>query len=121
MLRCNICAGRRPAENSPRPGHAGPADFPRTLFMPTLVFDRDADTAPARSAGPAVRRRLFAALARWYRRRATYRQLMALDDRQLADIGLQRGGIDSSAILGDFEYGWTVRPAANVNHPSRAA
>jgi uncharacterized protein YjiS (DUF1127 family) len=86
--------------------------------MPTLVFDRTA-AAPARSAGPVAR--LLAAVARWYRRRATHRELMALDDRQLADIGLQRGGIDSSAILGDFEYGWTVRPAANVNHPSRAA
>jgi len=87
--------------------------------MPTLVFDRN-DAAPARSAGPAAR--LFAALVRWYHRRATYRQLMALDDRQLADIGLQRGSVDTSAFLGDFEYGWTVRPAAaNANHPSRAA
>jgi uncharacterized protein YjiS (DUF1127 family) len=90
--------------------------------MPPLVFDRTDAAAPARSAaGPAAG--LLAALANWYRRRATHRQLMALDDRQLADIGLQRGGIDRSLILGDFEYGWTVRPmaAANVNRPSHGA
>jgi uncharacterized protein YjiS (DUF1127 family) len=95
--------------------------------MPTLVFDRNDEAAAAdAAAAPAgLVGRLLTAFARWRLRRATYRELMALDDRQLADIGLRRGsngGIDGAAFLGDFEYGWTLRPrAANANHPSRAA
>jgi uncharacterized protein YjiS (DUF1127 family) len=32
----------------------------------------------------------------WYHQRVTQRELMALDDHQLADIGLSRGEIDSA-------------------------
>ena len=32
----------------------------------------------------------------WYQKRNTRRELMALDDRQLADIGLSRGEIDGA-------------------------
>lgn len=34
----------------------------------------------------------------WYHQRVTQRELMALDDRQLADIGLSRGEIDGAAF-----------------------
>jgi len=33
-------------------------------------------------------------LQSWRHKRAAYRELMALDDRELADIGLTRGEID---------------------------
>jgi uncharacterized protein YjiS (DUF1127 family) len=34
----------------------------------------------------------------WRQKRATQRELMALDDRQLADIGLSRGEIDAAVF-----------------------
>ena len=48
-----------------------------------------ADEAGARAkpAGP------LAALRRWYQRQATIRELRALDDRMLADIGIERDDI----------------------------
>lgn len=53
----------------------------------------------------ALLARLFRVLAvqplrAWYRRRATMRELMRLDDRMLADIGIERGEL---ALLGRIE------------------
>jgi uncharacterized protein YjiS (DUF1127 family) len=42
----------------------------------------------------AIDERLVQPILSWRHKRATYRELMALDDRQLADIGLSRGDID---------------------------
>ena len=38
-------------------------------------------------------------LQSWRHKRAAYRELMALDDRQLADIGVARGEIDLAVSL----------------------
>jgi uncharacterized protein YjiS (DUF1127 family) len=47
----------------------------------------------------AVDRRLVQPLLARRRKRAAYRELMALDDRQLADIGVARGEIDLAVSL----------------------
>jgi uncharacterized protein YjiS (DUF1127 family) len=44
----------------------------------------------------AIDRRLVHPVLGWHRKRTTQRELMALDDRQLADIGLSRGEIDGA-------------------------
>jgi uncharacterized protein YjiS (DUF1127 family) len=70
-------------------------------------------------------RRLTARLVAWHRARATYRELMALDDRQLADIGLSRSEIEGIALIGKAaaaitrEVGGKV--PANRNQPLHAA
>ena len=35
----------------------------------------------------------------WYQKRVTYRELAALDDRQLADIGLSRSDIEIATFV----------------------
>ncbi len=42
-----------------------------------------------------VAQRMFGSLRRWYHRRATVGELMALSDRQLEDIGIPRSQIPS--------------------------
>jgi uncharacterized protein YjiS (DUF1127 family) len=52
----------------------------------------------ARASGLTGLLQLFGArLLAWRRYQVTYRQLAALDDRQLADIGLGRGEIERAA------------------------
>jgi len=41
-------------------------------------------------------RRVVQPVLSWHHKRTTQRELMALDDRQLADIGLSRGDIDGT-------------------------
>ncbi len=49
---------------------------------------------PALNSGlQRLYRRAVAAVSRWYRRRAAIRQLQALNDHYLADIGLERDRI----------------------------
>jgi uncharacterized protein YjiS (DUF1127 family) len=43
-------------------------------------------------------RALIGPIIRWERRRATLRALSALDDRMLADIGIQRNEIDQIVL-----------------------
>jgi uncharacterized protein YjiS (DUF1127 family) len=40
---------------------------------------------------------ILTSLRQWHRSRETARQLAALSDRQLSDIGLSRGGIHEAA------------------------
>jgi uncharacterized protein YjiS (DUF1127 family) len=44
----------------------------------------------------AIDRHVVHPVLGWYRKRNAQRELMALDDRQLADIGLSRGEIDGA-------------------------
>jgi uncharacterized protein YjiS (DUF1127 family) len=44
----------------------------------------------------AIDRHVVHPVLGWYRKRSAQRELMALDDRQLADIGLSRGEIDGA-------------------------
>jgi uncharacterized protein YjiS (DUF1127 family) len=46
----------------------------------------------------AIDRHLVQPLLAWHYQHATQRELMALDDRQLADIGLSRGEIEGAAF-----------------------
>ena len=54
-------------------------------------------------------RKLFAALRRWHRRRTAIRELRALPDWQLRDIGVSRRGI--SAFVDKSLTSITKRPA----------
>jgi uncharacterized protein YjiS (DUF1127 family) len=76
---------------------------------------------------------VFAALARtvritelvrsWHRARVTYRELMALDDRQLADIGLARSEVETVALIGRPQRVRAMgeaSPPANLNRPHAA-
>jgi len=42
----------------------------------------------------AAERNFVRPVLAWLQKRATYRELMALDDRQLADIGVSRSDLD---------------------------
>jgi uncharacterized protein YjiS (DUF1127 family) len=46
----------------------------------------------------AIDRHLVQPVLVWHHQRTTQRELMALDDRQLADIGLSRGEIDGATF-----------------------
>jgi uncharacterized protein YjiS (DUF1127 family) len=46
----------------------------------------------------AIDRHVVRAVLAWHHNRITQRELMALDDHQLADIGLSRGEIDGVAF-----------------------
>jgi uncharacterized protein YjiS (DUF1127 family) len=46
----------------------------------------------------AIDRHVVRPVLAWRHNRITQRELMALDDRQLADIGLSRGEIDGAAF-----------------------
>jgi uncharacterized protein YjiS (DUF1127 family) len=60
-------------------------------------------TAPAtRTTGISGLFRLFGSrLLAWRRYQVTYRELAALDDHQLADIGISRGEIERVAANGN--------------------
>ena len=45
-----------------------------------------------------ARQSLVQPLLAWHRRQRTYRELMSLDDRQLADIGVSRGDIQNNPV-----------------------
>jgi uncharacterized protein YjiS (DUF1127 family) len=45
-----------------------------------------------------IDRHLVRPVLGWHHKRVTQRELMALDDRQLADIGLGRGDIDEAVF-----------------------
>jgi uncharacterized protein YjiS (DUF1127 family) len=46
----------------------------------------------------AVERKFVRSALAWRRQRVTYRELAALDDRQLADIGLSRSDLDIASF-----------------------
>ena len=47
----------------------------------------------------ALDRHVVRPVLSWHHKRITQRELMALDDRQLADIGLSRGDIDAAIFV----------------------
>jgi uncharacterized protein YjiS (DUF1127 family) len=47
----------------------------------------------------AVDGHLVQPILAWHQRRAARRELMVLDDRQLADIGLSRSDIDAAILV----------------------
>lgn len=70
-----------------------------------------ADAAPAgmklRTHLADLVRRVVSGIRTWLRRRAARAELMALDDRLLADIGLTRA--DIPAVLGSTSYGPSLK------------
>ena len=81
--------------------------------MATLIHDLD-----GRAGVDAVRRPggILAGLKRMLRRRVVYRELMSLDDRLLADIGLTRADVAAVAHLAACEPG----PAGTEAGPTLA-
>ncbi|MBI1775315.1 MAG: DUF1127 domain-containing protein [Proteobacteria bacterium] len=63
---------------------------------------RDENLAAALSTFGRVVGRLARRVAAWRERRATYAELVRLDDRMLADIGLNRGEIQAAAEFGQL-------------------
>ncbi len=63
--------------------------FAEAQYMQTKELARLVGLAGASVAG-VFRAWVLAPAVRWYRRRKTYRELMRLDDRTLADIGILR-------------------------------
>ncbi len=49
----------------------------------------------------AIDRKVVRPVVTWHHKRVTQRELMALDDRQLADIGVSRGDLDGAAFAPD--------------------
>ena len=69
------------------------------MFTPTVTIDRPWPGKPAaRRAQPLAG--LAARVARWYRIRRATRQVMALDDHLLRDIGIGRGEIERAVATG---------------------
>lgn len=60
-----------------------------------------ADRPTSTGIAAMIEERVVKPLVAWSRRRATYRELSALDDRQLADIGLSRSDIEYRASSRD--------------------
>lgn len=46
------------------------------------------------------------AIARWWRRRFEYRQLLELDDRMLDDVGMSRTSIEEMRGASIYERAW---------------
>jgi uncharacterized protein YjiS (DUF1127 family) len=95
---------------------------------------RDANIAAALTAFGRLVGRLAQRFSAWRERRSTYAELMRLDDRMLADIGLHRGELRAAADLGELpsrgepaiDYVTPVEVpyiglAANHNRPTKAA
>jgi uncharacterized protein YjiS (DUF1127 family) len=99
------------------------------MFVMSYLSDDRAAPLPAGSAGGTIRT-VFRALNRYlvqpllalHRARVAYRQLTALDDRQLADIGLHRSEITQaltgSAVAGRAE---PIARTVSADHPTRLA
>ncbi len=66
--------------------------FAEAQYLKTKELKRLVGLARAWVAG-VFRASLLAPVVRWYRRRKFYQQLMRLDDRTLADIGILRRNI----------------------------
>ncbi|MBI3451951.1 MAG: DUF1127 domain-containing protein [Rhodospirillales bacterium] len=75
-------------------------------------------------------KRLAAAIEGWRQHRATYAELMSLDDRTLADIGIGRSDIPRIAAGQFLPQNWTPRDVrveptlampSNNNRPQIAA
>ena len=70
------------------------------MTITTHETARSAFLGAAPSTIGGALRALVGVFKAWYVRRAAYRQLMALDDRMLADIGLARIDIDAAVNRG---------------------
>ena len=57
-------------------------------------------SAPGATAGPSWRERLARRIANEYRVRRAEREMAALDERTLRDIGLDHGGLGYAARFG---------------------
>lgn len=78
----------------------------------------------ARGIGRGVRsavRYIAHALVRWRQRRATYRELAALDDHALQDIGLSRGQIPFvvAELLSTSTHRWPEPKLQSLREPRR--
>jgi uncharacterized protein YjiS (DUF1127 family) len=117
------------------------ATSPEASRIDQLALEREArqlrDESLARSLtafGRAIRN-LASSFSLWRQRRSTYAELMRLDDRMLADIGLHRGEVravaemgelpsrvrDSLLELGQPEAASFIGRAANANRSYKAA
>jgi len=104
---------------------------PRLVAMRAQVAQAEKIADLLIAAGNGVKRvalAVWAPVAEWQAYRAAYNELAALDDRTLADIGINRGDIAhvaKGAWVAQAETGATVTDtapaAANLNRPRIAA
>ena len=77
------------------------------------------DARTSASTAEKLWRIVSAPVRAWLKRERVYRELMMLDDRTLADIGLHR--TDITMVVQAAGQDIDPRPAANLNKPTIAA
>jgi len=100
LQQSSLCAERKPLSSAPRPDRDAKASS-RINTMSRSYTERAILTPGSFGLGgffEAIEQHVVRPVLTWHHHRVTQRELMTLDDRQLADIGLSRGEIEGAAF-----------------------